>query len=58
VENTLNAPGGSRNGSAKLGGWPGGVDLGTDLPGGPRTVLMYVHPSIELVDRPSKERER
>jgi len=51
VGKSLDAPGGSRNGSAKLGDRPGGVDLGTDLPGGPRTVQMYVYPSIDLVDR-------
>ena len=30
---------------------PGGVDLGTDLPGDPRTLIMYVSCSIDMVER-------
>jgi hypothetical protein len=48
VGKSLNALGGSRNGSAKLGG---GVDLDTDLPDDTRALLMYVSPSIDLVER-------
>ena len=29
----------------------GGVDLGTDLPDDTRALLMYVSPSIDLVER-------
>ena len=55
-------------GQQSWGGRPGGVDLGTDLPDDPRTLLMHVSPSIDLVerlhslripgDRLSEERER
>jgi hypothetical protein len=52
VGKALNAPGGSRNGSVKLGGGrAGGVDLGTDLPDDTRALLMYVSPSIDSVER-------
>jgi hypothetical protein len=33
------------------GGRAGGVDLGTDLPDDTRALLMYVSPSIDLVER-------
>jgi hypothetical protein len=33
------------------GGRPGGVDLGTDLPDDPRALLMYLGPSIDLLER-------
>ena len=68
VGKALSAPGGSKNGSAKLGYRAGGVDLGTDLLYGSRALLMYSGPSIDLVqrfhsprvtaDRLSEERER
>lgn len=38
-------------GQQTWGGRPGGVVLGTDLPDDPRTLLMHVSPSIDLVER-------
>ena len=55
-------------GQQSWGGRPGGVDLRTDLPEDPRTLLMHVSPYMDLVerlhsfrmpgDRLSEERER
>ena len=47
----MSASGGSRTGSAMLGGWTRRVDLSTDLPDDTRELLMYVKPSIDLVER-------